>query len=99
MTSITEIVASSTVPEAERAVLVASLVERENIMADQLRSLGQQFGLYPEIVAESLASVGMGSPLDETTRAYVRQQFVDLMERLRQGQQGPTPPPDGSAGV
>ena len=96
MTTIAEIVASSTVPEAERAVLVASLIERENIMADQLRSLGQQFGLYPEIVAESLASVEMGSPLDEVTRAYVRQQFVDLMDRLRE-QQGPVPPPD--AGV
>lgn len=96
MMSIAEIVAASTIPPEEQAVLVASLMEREDLMADQLRSIGQQFGLFPEIVAESLAAVEMGTPLDDATRAYVRQQFVDLMDKIR-AQQQPPPPPD--AGV
>lgn len=83
MNTIEEVVAASTVPEAERAVLVASLVERENQVADALRSAGMQFGLYPEIVAEVLAEVGVGTPLSADERLYIRGQFIALMERLR----------------
>ena len=83
MSTIAEVVASSTVPAEEQAVLVASLVEREAEVADRLRMAGLQFGLYPEIVAEVLAEVGMGHPVSEEERAMIRQQFVNLMTRLR----------------
>lgn len=86
MSTIAEVVAASTVPAEEQAVLVASLVQREVELADRLRMAGLQFGLYPEIVAEVLAEVGMGEPVSEEERLMIRTQFVALMERLR-GQQ------------
>jgi hypothetical protein len=63
--------------------LEAALIEREDGVADLLRLAGAQFGMFPEIVAEVLVTVGVGSPISETERAMVRQQFVALMERLR----------------
>lgn len=59
------------------------LIDRENNMADMLRLAGQQFGLYPEIVAEVLASVGMGTQPSPEERQLIRNNFVALMERLR----------------
>lgn len=63
--------------------LVAALVDREDNMADQLRLAGMQFGLYPEIVAEVLAQIGLGTQPDEATRLHIRTQFTTLMQRLR----------------
>lgn len=59
------------------------LVAREDEMADNLRLMAIQFGLYPEIVAECLAQVGLGAPLSEEMRALVHTNFTQLMERLR----------------
>lgn len=63
--------------------LTAALVAREDQMADTLRMAGAQFGLYPEIVAEVFAEVGVGTPVDETQRAFIRAQFNSLMEELQ----------------
>lgn len=63
--------------------LTSALIERENVMADMLRMAGMQFGLYPQIVAEVFAEVGVGSPVDETQRTMIRQQFTALMEELQ----------------
>ena len=59
------------------------LVERENVMADMFRMAGMQFGLYPQIVAEVFAEVGIGTPVDETQRLMIRAQFTALMEELQ----------------
>lgn len=63
--------------------LTSALVAREDNMADMFRMAGLQFGLYPQIVAEVFAEVGIGTPIDETQRGMVRQGFTDLMEQLQ----------------
>lgn len=78
-------------PEA----LVRALVEREDLMADMLRMAGMQFGVYPQIVAEVFAEVGIGSPVDGGQRQLIRHQFVQLMEEL-QRQQGQPPGGEGA---
>lgn len=65
--------------------LVAALEERENDMADVLRSAGMQFGLFPEIVAEVLATLEMGSPMSTEQRAMIHSNFHIRMERLNRG--------------
>lgn len=71
-------------------VLIQALVQREEAMADMLRMAGVQFGLYPQIVAEVLAQVEMGVPIEVQQREFIRAQFVALMEELQRqhGQQG-----------
>jgi hypothetical protein len=66
-----------------RARLIKELTAREDFMADQLRAAGAQFGLYPEIVAEVLATVGIGTQPSPEERQIIRQNFVALMERLQ----------------
>jgi hypothetical protein len=70
-------------PEA----LVRALIDREDIMADMFRMAGIQFGLYPQIMAEVFAEVGIGSPISPEQRQMVRGQFLALMEEF-QRQQG-----------
>lgn len=70
--------------EHQRAALTGALIERENQMADMFRLAGMQFGLFPQIVAEVFAEVGIGSPVDDTQRAMIRDQFVALMSQLEQ---------------
>lgn len=65
------------------ADLEAALVEREEAMADILRLAGAQFGLFPEIVAEVLAQVGIGRPISTEQRAMIHANFHALMERLQ----------------
>jgi len=64
------------------ALLTADLIERENQMADHLRLAGMQFGLYPEIVAEVLSQIGLGTPLSDSERAMIHANFTALMERI-----------------
>lgn len=85
--SIREIVAEyagSSGLEARHEALIAALYAREDNIGDLLRLAGQQFGMYPQIVSEVLAQVGVGTPLDETTREFIRAQFVTLMQQLRE---------------
>lgn len=71
-------------PDSEvGARLHASLLNREEAKCDLLRLAGAQFGLYPQIVAQVLAEVGLGFPIPDEQRALIRQQFVALMEQLR----------------
>lgn len=73
--------------DADVEALVAALYAREDSMADLLRLAGQQFGMYPQIVSEVLAQVGLGTPVDHDTRQFIRAQFVALMQQLREQQQ------------
>jgi hypothetical protein len=66
-----------------RGDLIAALTKREDEMADSLRLAATQFGLYPEIVAEVLAEVGLGTPPSPEARQMIHDNFVNLMERLR----------------
>ena len=63
--------------------LTSALVAREDSMADMFRMAGMQFGLFPQIVAEVFAEVGIGSPVDEVQRQMIHAQFTALMEELQ----------------
>ncbi len=76
-------------PEA----LVAALVAREEAIVGILHLAGQQFGLFPQIVAEVLAQVGMGEPKSQQERAMIRNSFNILMERIAAAQRGEGPMP------
>lgn len=91
MTTIADIIGLSTIPEGERQVIVNALVAREDDVADYLRLTAVQYGLYPEIVAESIAASGLGSPPSEEERTLIRTNWVGLMEKFRDG--NPPPPP------
>ena len=71
-------------PEQVKADLLRRLRTREDNMADVLRLAGVQFGLFSEIVAEVLAEVGLGTPIDDNQRMFIRRQFAELMQRLRE---------------
>ena len=66
------------------AALVEALMEREAAVADILRLAGMQFGLFPEIVAEVLAQVGLGRPIEAAQREHIRHNFQALMECLHE---------------
>jgi hypothetical protein len=68
--------------EGERQALAVALVQRENEMADKLRMIGAQFGMYPQIVALALAEVGLGTPVTEEELALLRQNYINLIEQL-----------------
>lgn len=72
--------------DASPEVLIGLLVAREQAMAELLRMAGMQFGMYPQIVAEVLAEVEMGEPLDPPERAFIKAQFQALMEELTRQQ-------------
>lgn len=76
-------------PEA----LIGALVDREQALADVLRMAGQQFGMYPQIVAEVLAEVEMGEPISVDQRAMIKAQFVVLMDQIAAAQRGDGPMP------
>lgn len=83
-------VVEETTPEltlGQRQQLTRALIAREDTMADMLRMAGMQFGLYPQIVAEVFAEVGVGTPVTAEQRVLIRQQFQTLMIEL-QRQQG-----------
>jgi hypothetical protein len=67
----------------EKVAMVAILRERERVIASDLMVIGTQWGMYPEIVAEAMAEVGLGGPMDEETRRLIHANFIRLMERIR----------------
>jgi hypothetical protein len=67
----------------QRQPIVAALVAREESMADMMRMAGLQFGLYPQIVSEVFAEIGVGEPISEQQRTMIRSQFTALMEDLQ----------------
>jgi hypothetical protein len=69
--------------------LQAVLMRREDEIAETLRVAGAQFGLFPEIVAEVLTEIGIGTPPDDTTREFIKQNFIARMQWIQQQQQPP----------
>lgn len=70
-------------PEGEGRALYEGLLIREDLMADHVRIAGAMFGAHPPIVSEVIATIGLGTPLDEEQRTFIRQQFVHHMTELR----------------
>jgi hypothetical protein len=81
------------VDAATRGRMYESLVNREDAMAEIMFLAGMQFGLFPQIVAEVLAEVGLGTPKSDGEREMIRASFVNLMEQLRRAQSGEGPMP------
>lgn len=86
--SIEEVVRQHVNSAADRMVLVEALVEREEQIADVLRMSGSDFGLFPEIVAEVLAAIGLGRPMPVEQRVMIHNNYHALMERLRREAEG-----------
>lgn len=82
--TINELIEPLALPEPEKRQLIAQLIAREEAICDVLRLAGAQFGLFPQIVAEVLAEVGMGEPISAEQREMVRANFSTLMEHLRE---------------
>lgn len=96
MQSIEELVLAHHAAEAPPEALITALMAREDEIADALRLAGQQYGVYPQIVAEVFAEVGIGSPVPEPQRSMIHSQYVQLMEAFRRAyEQGEPPPPSG----
>lgn len=76
-----------------REALIAALVEREDRIADFLRLTAQTFGLYPFVVAEVIASTGLGTLPTEEERELIRQQYLAGMRELWSSQGGRGEPP------
>jgi len=90
--SIEQALAGIDLTDEQRAACVQALIDREDRVADVLRMAGAQFGLYPQIVAEVLAEVGIGTPVPEEARAMIRQQFLALMQQLQEEYLRQNPP-------
>lgn len=67
-----------------RGRLRAELLAREDNIADIMREAGMQYGLFPQIVAEVMAQVGLGTPISAEQRELVHQQWHTLMDELRE---------------
>lgn len=72
--------------QEQRVALRNLLLLREDNMADHFRLAAQQFGMYPEIVAEVVAAAGLGTPVSEEARRLIHANFIMLMRRLQSGQ-------------
>lgn len=70
-------------PESED-LLVTALMAREDIMVSALHMAGIQFGMMPGIVAEVLASIGIGTPPTDDERLLIRRNFIDTINSLRE---------------
>lgn len=94
MNTLAEVLSSVEMTDETKAALTTALLAREDEVADRLRLIGAQFGMFPQIVAEALAEVGLGTPLSPEERALVHSQFHLLMTQLQQ-QQPPDQPGQG----
>lgn len=95
MTTVADVLGRYTVTDP--AGLESALLEREDGMVSSLHMAAVQFGLYPQIVAEVIASIGLGTPPDPDTRALIHGNFVRLMEQIQTAmREGREPPPPGA---
>lgn len=86
MSTIKEVVAKyeNLIGERVAEEMAAELLAREDELMDQLRMVGvQQFGVYPEFIAEVLAALGLGTPLSTEARTMVHNNFHARLEQLR----------------
>ena len=81
------------VDQVTRQRMQHALVQREDAIVELLHLAGAQFGLFPQIVAEVLAQVGLGTPKTDAEREMIRRQFVELMEQIQRAQSGEGPMP------
>lgn len=81
--TIAEVVATVVPPGPEQAILINALLAREEHLAQDLMVIGTQFDLFPQIVAEAIAAVGLGFPKSEDERALIHENFVNLINHLR----------------
>lgn len=91
--SIDDIVTQWIEDDSPPETLVMRLQAREDAIADVLRLAGQQFGMYPQIVAEVIASAELGTTPPEAERTMIRAQFSALMESIARAQRGEGPMP------
>jgi hypothetical protein len=83
VTSIDAVLNEFVLPEDVKATLRIQLYAREDNMRDVLHLAAVQFGLFPQIVAEVLAEVGLGSPMSGDERELIRTNFQNLMIQLQ----------------
>lgn len=79
---------SNLIGERVASEMRVDLLAHEDEMADGLRSIGLQFGLHAQIVAEAICTVELGTPPNEEERAFIRANFLTLMRNLRQSGEG-----------
>jgi len=91
--SISDVLGRIQMPEELRLRVLRDLLDREDQIRVALGIAGMQFGLFPQIVAEVLAEVGLGTPRSEAERTMIRQQFTALMEQISRAQRGEGPMP------
>lgn len=81
---VADVVGAFDLDEATTTALVSALQERDQAVADYLRIIGSNFGMYPQIVAEALAEVGLGLPLSTEERALIHSAYHQLINELNQ---------------
>lgn len=69
--------------EEQKGALTRALHAREDAMAGIFFLAAQQFGMFPQIVAEVIAEAGLGTPPSEAEREIIRQNFTNLMEEVQ----------------
>lgn len=97
MNTLTEIVEQHVESDAPPEALVAALMAREDAIRDALFLTSARLGLFPQIVAEELVAVGLGTPPTEAERAMIRQNYVALWEQIAAAQRGEGPMPQPPA--
>lgn len=66
--------------------LYATLLAREENIADHLRLAANQFGLMSPIVDEVIVQAGLGKEPSAEDRKFIADRFNDLMAELRRQQ-------------
>lgn len=79
----------SDLTDEQKSTIHSALIEREDQMADLLRTGAVQFGLYPQIVAAVLTDIGVGTEPSDEEKALIRANYVTLMQQLQAQQQQP----------
>ena len=64
--------------------VIRLLIQREDMIADNLRLAATQLGTFPELVAKVMADVGLGSPVSDEQKQLLDQQFVARIQWLQQ---------------
>lgn len=81
MRTIEEVLATYTI--ADKEGLADALIQREDEVVGMIHNAATQFGMMPAIVAEVIATIGIGTPPDDETRNLIRMNFITLMEDLQ----------------
>lgn len=76
-------------PDSE---LGRALLERENEVADFLRTMGMTHGAFPEFVAAVLVESTLGTPVSDEEKALITQNYQAkvawFQEQIRRQQEG-----------